>query len=247
MRIRAVTLALLVAAPAVGQSWLRGRVPLPVRAAEVPDGFLAEASNPEGYPVFRNPEDGSRMVLVPGDSPLLVGETEVTVGQYQRFLEQAGEGVARPGLWRLQQQVPARPVFAVTWRDALAYCRWAGGRLPEDPEWAHFAGAPLRAEAYAANWNGDRAYKRWRAWDRFLKAAGSAPDDTSPFGIHDVGGSLYEWCMEHVFVEGAQEPLDSRLLRGGNFAGRRDVKVFYWSHPLAANRDIGFRLVVPLP
>jgi hypothetical protein len=60
--------------------------------------------------------------------------TEVTNARFARF---AQTGAYRPqGEW--QREAPGKdqhPVVDVTWHDAVAYCRWAGKRLPTEAEW----------------------------------------------------------------------------------------------------------------
>src|SRR5262245_20438817 len=57
---------------------------------------------------------------------------EVTIGQYAEFLR---SGEARAPLdWNTMNQSAnqKRPVANVDWADAVAYCKWAGKRLPTE-------------------------------------------------------------------------------------------------------------------
>ena len=40
-----------------------------------------------------------------------------------------------PGDWDEQLLHPNRPALNVSWYEALAYCAWAGVRLPTEAEW----------------------------------------------------------------------------------------------------------------
>src|SRR5437899_11846856 len=55
---------------------------------------------------------------------------EVSVGQYAAFLQ--ATGVNSPSDWQTMNQPShqKRPVANVDWADAVAYCKWAGKRLP---------------------------------------------------------------------------------------------------------------------
>ncbi|MBA2593048.1 MAG: SUMF1/EgtB/PvdO family nonheme iron enzyme [Gammaproteobacteria bacterium] len=80
-----------------------------------------------------------------------MGRYPVTVTEYRRFLESGGYADPRywtaggpgdrqaPDHWEEQFQFPNRPVVGVSWYEALAYCRWAGGTLRSEREWERAA------------------------------------------------------------------------------------------------------------
>lgn len=106
--------------------------------------------------VLATSKESGEMQLI-GD--FSIDRTEVTVGQFARFVETTGliTKAERTGgglvfasgweqkagwTWRSPFGKPARddePVVHVTFDEAQAYCRWAGKRLPSDEEWTEAA------------------------------------------------------------------------------------------------------------
>ncbi len=82
------------------------------------------------------------------------------------------------------------PVEFVSYLDALAYCRWAGMRLPTEAEWTR-----------AARGDKEYAYPWGNKWDpKKARFARSTPvpvyvslGGESPFGINHMAGNVFEW------------------------------------------------------
>jgi len=101
------------------------------------------------------------------------------------------------------------PVTQVSWNDAQAYAKWAGKRLPHEIEWEHAArnatnsqtlypfGNELtnRGKALANTWNGH--FPDYDAvTDGYHRAAPVGTFGTSPLGLADLSGNVWEWCED---------------------------------------------------
>ena len=117
--------------------------------------------------------------------------------------------------WRhpevLESDLAARgdhPVVHVSHNDALAYCAWAGARLPTEAEWEFAARGGLAGKAFP--WGdelepaGEHRMNVWQgrfptqntAADGYL---GTAPVDAFPpngYGLHNMTGNVWEWTAD---------------------------------------------------
>ncbi len=106
------------------------------------------------------------------------------------------------------------PANCVDARQAAAYCRWLGKRLPGDVEWLWAAHGGARRTAYP--WGDEPPEDR-----ACVARAGLGPcevgsfEDASPEGIHDLVGSVSEWTLRGH--EGG--------LRGGSWRYRPNLDV----------------------
>jgi formylglycine-generating enzyme required for sulfatase activity len=117
-----------------------------------------------------------------------MGQTEVTVGAYRRFTQATGRAVPPAPSFA---QNEGHPVVNVTWDDALAYCRWAGGRLPTEAEWEYAARAgttgPRCGELGAIGWYTENSGGHTH------EVAQKQPNG---FGLYDMLGNVWEWVAD---------------------------------------------------
>jgi formylglycine-generating enzyme required for sulfatase activity len=144
-------------------------------------------------------------------SPFLLGRTEVTVGQFRRFVEATGfvsdAERAKTRSWRDPSfgQSDDHPVVNVSWNDAAAFCAWTGTRLPTEAEWEYAAGnGPAHTtfswgnhlpEVPAGNVIQDETVLPGHD-DGYRFPAPVATYAANPMGLHDMTGNVEEWCAD---------------------------------------------------
>ncbi len=214
---------------------------------------------------FTMGQDGSKPKNGPAHSVELpdyeIDRFEVTNEEFAWFIEQTGfvsyaeENSTKN--WRDAAEGKGNhPVVYVTWNDAVAYCEWAGKRLPTEAEWEKAArGDDGRAYPWGNDFVPD-AGNFYEGGIRGTTAVGSFGTGASPYEVYDMAGNVREWVEDYFLAyEGAAADADpyfgeeNRVNRGGGWFDGEDGEVVTTYNRNAgppdtsANDDIGFRCV----
>jgi formylglycine-generating enzyme required for sulfatase activity len=179
-----------------------------------------------------------------------IGQTEVTVGAYKRFVQAAKAQMPQAPKVDKGWKNASLPMVNVTWQEAGQYCTWAGGRLPTEAEWEYAARGASSAPRYGNL--GDIAWTRDNA-RQTQPVAGKLPN---AYGLYDTLGNVWEWVNDWFDANGyssdaGQDPTGpatgtEKVLRGGSWIV--DPKLLrasdrYGIQPGARSDYFGFRCV----
>jgi formylglycine-generating enzyme required for sulfatase activity len=256
-----------------------GGIGMPPPGAEAPS-FIRQIEACLSF--VMNPVDGSRMVVIPkgeflmGDPDLpvvfenqipsqphhaastcayMISQHLITNGQFAAFqAEQKLDTAAQRSLLHYQAELARHPVTNVTWNEAAAYCRWAGGRLPTEEEWEK-AARGLDGRPFPWGWS-----EPWAETCNFgsptghTTEVGQLPRGISPFACYDCAGNVWEWtssiCSQRPEIPDIRQHAGDCLyiVKGGSFAhpasccraggryyGHADTRSPLWGFRLAAD------------
>lgn len=191
-----------------------------------------------------------------------LGQTEVTVGAYKRYVQSIGhpmpEGIGAWMDWKDDKQ----PMGNVTWNEAVAFCAASGGRLPTEAEWEYAARAGTTGPRYGPL---DEI-----AWYYTPSAVYSKSHDgrsppvglkqSNAFALFDMLGGVREWVADFYDpnfyrVSPANDPKgpssgEDHAIRGGHWL-QVDYDLIVWSRSWSSaeyhSQDLGFRCASSAP
>ncbi len=241
--------------------------------------------------------DGAPMVMIPAglftmgsnDGPhnerpahtvtldaFYIDRYEVTLSLYRKFLEEGNHDA--PPTWDAEAatSVGDRPAIGMRWESAVAYCRWAGKRLPTEAEWEKAArGTDGRRYPWGemqpfvdiANYNRGM----WVSEAVTLMAVtgglegmsvrhGLKEGGKSPFGVSHMAGNAAEWVADwyerdYYHKSPGRNPSgpmagEKRVMRGGSWAdvpSALRATARFSAEPNFEDRTVGFRCAMDMP
>ena len=167
-----------------------------------------------------------------------------------------------------------RPVESVSWYDAVEFCTRLSQktgrtyRLPSEAEWEYACRAGTTSPFHfgetittdLANYNGSKYGRGPEGENREETTDVGSLDNPNAFGLYDMHGNVWEWCLDHwhdnyeenpptdgsawLFSDESKEPV--RVLRGGFWTyDPRICRSACRNHssPAVRNYSGGFRVV----
>jgi len=182
-------------------------------------------------------QDGKEMVRIPAGEFLYgdekekrglfefwIDKTPVTNAEYARFV--ADTGHKPPKHWKGKippENIADHPVIYVLWRDAVAYAKWAGKRLPTEEEWEK---AARGMDGWIYPWGDGEPTPELCNFGQneggVTPVGKYSPRGDSPYGCVDMAGNVWEWTA-------SDHEQGGKVLRGGSWYNNP-------SHVRGANR-----------
>ena len=225
--------------------------------------------SPDTEPERMEREGPQHLVQLQG---LFMGQTPITQAQWQAVMG------SNPSRFRDQADGNSRPVEQVSWEAAMKFCGRLSQRtgrhytLPSEAQWEYACRAGTTMPFHfgstitpaLANYNGDHTYANGPKGEKRKQTTPVGMFPANAWGLHDMHGNVWEWCLDHWHANYQQAPADGsawldvteaesnekderrRLLRGGSWdTFPRSCRSGYRSRlqPVDASLYVGFRVV----
>lgn len=169
---------------------------------------------------------------------------------------------------------PDHPVVHISWNDAAAFAKWAGGRLPTEAEWEHAARgglgdvmfpwgdeAPDDENFFPCNiWQGRFPDVNWQK-DGHYGTAPALSFAPNGYGLYNMSGNVWEWTAQHFTIRSLKKQLRQlhahragfKILKGGSYLCHKSYCYRYRiaartaSSPDSSTSHQGFRLAYTPP
>ncbi|MDM8560052.1 SUMF1/EgtB/PvdO family nonheme iron enzyme [Candidatus Parabeggiatoa sp. HSG14] len=162
-----------------------------------------------------------------------MGRYELTVGEFQQFVNTTGYSAATNCSTK-DNQHDNEPIVCVSWNDVTVYAEWLSQqtgeqyRLPTQAEWEYAARAGTETKYWWGNKIGtNQANCGTDCNDNFSRVAPVGSFSPNAFGLYDITGNVWEWtcssyAMQRCLNRDNIDRNDIIFLRGGSWRDNAD-------------------------
>jgi eukaryotic-like serine/threonine-protein kinase len=184
---------------------------------KIPAGnfMMGSPEQEEGREIYEQPE---HLVNIP---EFYLGQTQITQAQWGAVFQD------KSMMFGKHRQLP---IDRINWFDAIAFCQRLSQktghkyRLPSESEWEYACRARTTTPfghgdtivPAIANYNGDYPYAKAPRGGYLEKTTPVGTFSPNQFGLYDMHGNLWEWCLDEWFDDYFNAPTD------GSFRGSLD-------------------------
>lgn len=162
------------------------------------------------------------------------------------------------------------PATHISWHDASAYAKWAGGRLPKEAEWEHAARGglgdvrfpwgdqePNDHDYFPCNiWQGEFPMKNLER-DGYASTAPAISFEPNGYGLFNMVGNVWQWTADPFKINSLKKTArthglaakGNKLIKGGSFlchisyCYRYRIAARTGNTPDSSSAHAGFRVV----
>lgn len=204
-----------------------------------------------------------------------IAKYPITNAQYAKFIKAGGynerkwwtdagwaqreqDKWTQPRFWTdAKWNAAEQPVVGVSWYESVAFCLWLSETsgeqitLPTEDQWQYAAqGDDGHDFPWGKQWDGSRCNNNvdGKGIGKTTPMRQYAGKGDSPFGVVDMAGNVWEWCLTDYAAKTNDSNSDAeyRVLRGGSWDGD-NADYFrcgdrFRFNPNFRNDDFGFRI-----
>ncbi|MBX3063475.1 MAG: formylglycine-generating enzyme family protein [Anaerolineae bacterium] len=221
-------------------------LPNGIRVVYVPAGCFLMGSDQNDEHAVNNEMPQHRVCVT---KPYWLGQFEISNAEFQQFIDAGAyntpEFWSNAG-WTWKQQriqptaypdyssAPDQPRVGITWYEAEAFAKWAGGRLPTEAEWEY---AARGSQSLTYPWGNDYELGYANVDETKLGGVllqkttpvGSYPDGRSWINAYDMVGNVWEWCADWYAEDYYQLKLETDPT-GAAAGSSRSIRGSAWNY-----------------